>query len=109
MRLSQAVCGVTIAALALLVLAGPAYRLGLPLGSAFSIVQWPEVGAPAGGGASAAALWWSRRKARRGAAVVAGLGVLFGVLTAAAGYAWLRQARGAPPLHDVTTDLENPP
>ena len=36
-------------------------------------------------------------------------GVVLGVLTAAIGYGWLRAALGAPPLHDITTDLENPP
>jgi uncharacterized protein (DUF1499 family) len=30
-------------------------------------------------------------------------------LTAAVACGWLRQAQGAPSLHDVTTDLENPP
>jgi uncharacterized protein (DUF1499 family) len=109
MKLSLAASGVAVVGLAVLGAAGPAYRLGVPLGSAFSIVRWAAYVALGGAAVSAAAVLWSRRKGRTGAAVVAGLGVIAGVLTAAVAYGWLRQAQGAPPLHDVTTDLENPP
>jgi len=102
-------CGIAFAGLALLGAAGPAYRLGVPLASAFAVVRWAAYISLGGAAVSVAALVWSRRKARTGAAVVAGLGVVIGILTAAIGYGWLRQAQGAPPLHDVTTDLENPP
>jgi uncharacterized protein (DUF1499 family) len=109
MRLSLAAGAVALVGLVLLGAAGPAYRLGLPLGSAFSIVRWADYVALGGAAASLAVVFWSRRNARPGPAVVAGLGVVLGVLTAAAGYGWLRQAQAAPALHDVTTDLENPP
>jgi uncharacterized protein (DUF1499 family) len=109
MGLSLAACAVAIVGLALLGAAGPAYRLGVTLGSAFDIVRWAAYVSLGGVAASGAALLWSRRKGRTGAAVVAGLGVLIGLLTAAVGYGWLRQAQAAPPLHDVTTDLDNPP
>jgi uncharacterized protein (DUF1499 family) len=109
MRLSLAAGAVVLAGLALLGAAGPAYRLGLPLGSAFSVVRWAAYVALGGAAVSLAAVFWSRRKGRTGPAVVAGLGVVLGVLTAASGYGWLRQAQGAPAMHDVTTDLENPP
>jgi uncharacterized protein (DUF1499 family) len=102
-------CGIALVGLALLGAAGPAYRLGVPLASAFAVVRWAAYISLGGAAVSVAALVWSRRKARTGAAVVAGLGVVIGILTAAIGYGWLRQAQGAPPLHDVTTDLENPP
>jgi uncharacterized protein (DUF1499 family) len=109
MRLSLAAGSVALVGLAVLGAAGPAYRLGVPLGSAFSIVRWGAYVALGGAALSLAAVLWSRRKGRTGPAVVAGLGVVAGVLTAAVAYGWLRQAQGAPPLHDVTTDLENPP
>jgi uncharacterized protein (DUF1499 family) len=109
MGLSIAAWAVAVVGLALLGAAGPAYRLGASLGSAFAIVRWAAVVALAGAALSLGTFWWARRKARRGAAVFAGFGVLVGVLTAGIGYGWLRQAEGAPPLHDVTTDLENPP
>jgi uncharacterized protein (DUF1499 family) len=109
MGLSLAACGVAIVGLALLGAAGPAYRLGVPLGSAFDMVRWAAYVSLGGAAVSVGALLWSRRKARTGAGVVAGLGVAIGILTAAVGYGWLRQAQAAPALHDVTTDLENPP
>jgi hypothetical protein len=109
MGLSLAACGVAIVGLALLGAAGPAYRLGVPLGTAFDMVRWAAYVSLGGAAVSVAAVLWSRRKARTGPAVVAGLGVLVGILAAAAGYGWLRQAQAAPALHDVTTDLENPP
>jgi uncharacterized protein (DUF1499 family) len=100
---------VAVAGLALLGAAGPAYRVGVPLGSAFSMVRWAASIALGGAVLSLVAVFWSRRKGRTGPAVVAGLAVLLGLLTAAVGYGWLRQAQAAPALHDVTTDLENPP
>jgi len=109
MRLSLAAGAVAVAGLALLGAAGPAYRVGVPLGSAFSMVRWAASIALGGAVLSLVAVFWSRRKGRTGPAVVAGLAVLLGLLTAAVGYGWLRQAQAAPALHDVTTDLENPP
>src|SRR5436190_268716 len=109
MGLSLAACGVAVVGLALLGAAGPAYRVGISLAGAFAIVRWAAYVSLGGAAASMAALLWARRKSRTGAALVAGLGVLVGVLTAAVGYGWLRQAQGAPPVYDVTTDLDNPP
>jgi uncharacterized protein (DUF1499 family) len=109
MKLSLAAGAVVVAALLMLGLAGPAYRLGLPLGSAFTVIRWSALVALAGAGCSLGAVLWHRRKSRRGPAALAGAGVLLGVMTAAVGYGWLRQAERAPMLHDVSTDLENPP
>jgi len=109
MRLSLGAGAVSAAGLLMLGIAGPAYRLGVPLGSAFTLVRWSAYVALAGAVVALGALLWARRKARRGATAVAAAGIVLGVLTAAVGYGWLRVALSAPPLHDVTTDLENPP
>jgi len=109
MRLSLTAGGVAVAGLLLLGIAGPAHRLGLPLGDAFSVVRWSAYVALAGAVLSLGAVFWARRASRRGAAAVAAAGVVLGILTSAVGYTWLRVALGAPPLHDITTDLENPP
>ena len=109
MRLSLAAGAVALVGLAVIGVAGPVHRLGASLGDAFGIVRWGGYISLGGAALSMAALLWARRKARTGAAVVAGLGMLIGILTAAVGYGWLRQAQAAPPIHDVTTDLENPP
>jgi uncharacterized protein (DUF1499 family) len=109
MGFSLAAYGVAIAGLALLAAAGPAHRLGLSLGTAFSIVRWAIYLSLAGAALAAAAVFWSRRRERRGATVMANLGLLLALLSAAFGFSWLRQAQAAPALYDVTTDLENPP
>jgi uncharacterized protein (DUF1499 family) len=109
MGLSIAAWGIAAAGLVLLGAAGPAYRLGVSLGHAFDMVRWAAATSLTGAALSVGALLWSRRKARTGAAIVAGIGVLLGILSAAVGYGWLRQAQAAPALHDLTTDLENPP
>jgi uncharacterized protein (DUF1499 family) len=109
MGFSLAAYGVAIAGLALLGAAGPAHRFGVELATAFAIVRWSAYLSLAGAALSAAAVVWSRRKERRGATVMANLGLLIGLLSAAVGYSWLRQAQAAPPLYDITTDLDNPP
>jgi hypothetical protein len=109
MKLSVAAGCVVVAGLLLLGLAGPAHRLGLPLGSAFAMVRWSAYIALAGAALSLAVVFWSRRKSRKGATAVASIGLVAGILTAAIGYGWLRVALNAPLLHDVSTDLENPP
>ena len=109
MGLSLVAGGVAVASLLLLGIAGPAYRLGAPLGSAFTIVRWSAYAALGGAGLSLGALLWARHKGRRGPLAVAAAGLVVGVLTAAVGYGWLRVALSAPLLHDVSTDLENPP
>jgi uncharacterized protein (DUF1499 family) len=109
MKLSLAAGAVVVAGLLMLGMAGPAYRLGLPLGSAFALVRWAALVSLAGVVLSIGIAAWSRKNKRTGPAVVAGLAAVLGIVVAAGGYGWLRQARGAPPLHDVTTDLDNPP
>jgi uncharacterized protein (DUF1499 family) len=109
MGLSLAAYGVAIAGLVLLGAAGPAHRLGLALATAFAIVRWSAYLSLAGAVLSGLALLWSRRKGRTGPSVMAGIGVVIGLLSAAVGYGWLRQAQAAPPIYDVTTDLDNPP
>ena len=110
MRLSLGAGAVAAAGLLLLGIAGPAYRLGVPARE--RLHPRPVVGLR---GLWRAPSWRSApscgrgARRRRGAAAVAAAGIVLGVLTAAVGYGWLRVALSAPPLHDVTTDLENPP
>jgi uncharacterized protein (DUF1499 family) len=100
---------VGILALALLVIAGPAYRLrllpltpallGAAIGFLFFIVTFVVgfIGLVAGGRQALA-------RSRGAVAVIA----LSAVITVVAGIGIFR-ARGAPPIHDVTTDLNDPP
>jgi len=106
------VIGFVAALLALLMVggAGPAYRLKLvDLGHAFAVLKW---GAWTGLGAIFIALVgaWVTRPGTRGrgfaltlVAIVIG-GIAFGVP-----FAMLQNAKRLPPIHDITTDIENPP
>jgi uncharacterized protein (DUF1499 family) len=109
MTLSLWALAVAVAGTVLLAAAGPAHRLGLPLGAAFTLMRWAGYVGLAGAVFSLGAMLWARRQSRRGAATVAAIAVFVGVVTAAVPYGWLRQAQGRPLIHDVTTDLENPP
>jgi len=92
-------------------LMGPGYRLGaVSLGAAFRVVfPWGTYAAIGIAALSAAGLLASLVKGRLRAAAVFGLavflcgGLVFQMLEFRAA------ARAVPPIHDVTTDLDNPP
>jgi hypothetical protein len=107
-RLLQLLVWLSILAAAALMFAGPGVRLGLwPFPVAFGIMKYA-----AGGGALVAVIALvlllipRARRAGSGRLLVAlllGLGVL-------ALPAWqLRQARSLPPIHDISTDVNDPP
>ena len=90
--------------------AGLGYRFEVvSLRAAFSLLRWSAYG-----GISAAvlslicAVWILRRQPYRGlfASLV---GLALGVAVAAVPYSQLRAARAVPPIHDISTDLEQPP
>jgi uncharacterized protein (DUF1499 family) len=98
-----------IAAL-LMALAGPAYRMGLlPLGDAFEVLRrgaYFAVGAAGVGllGLVVATFCRRLRPALGGALVIAAVAAMMAV-------PWLhwQRAQGVPPIHDITTDTEDPP
>jgi uncharacterized protein (DUF1499 family) len=101
---------VAAAALLLLVSAGPTYRIGLlTLPNAFALLRW---GAYAGVAAAIlgfiTSVWAYRRGAMRQAAVAA-VAFVAGITAFTVPWQWQRTARSVPPIHDITTDLENPP
>jgi uncharacterized protein (DUF1499 family) len=101
--------GVTTLSLALLGLAGPAYRLGVSLGSAYQIIIWTS---HIGGAAALAAIViavmayrvrnWMRL-------AVAAIAVIVGLTSFAIGLNAQVRREHSPAIHDLTTDLENPP
>jgi uncharacterized protein (DUF1499 family) len=95
--------------LLLLAVAGPLYRIGLPLPAAVSVLRW---GAYTGLCAAALALVagvLAYRGGRRAAAALAVVALVAGLTAAGIPYSWQRRAAAAPPIHDISTDLENPP
>jgi uncharacterized protein (DUF1499 family) len=97
-------------ALVLLALAGPLYRIGLlPLPTAFLLLSGGAfVGIAAMLVGLGTAIWAKRRGARRLALLAFGAFVV-GLVAFVIPFRWQRAARSAPPIHDITTDLENPP
>ena len=90
--------------------AGPAYRLKLlPLSDAFTVLRW---GAWLGLAAVLVALvgaWFARSAARRRGLVWALAGVILGAIAFGVPFAMLQGAKKVPPIHDISTDTENPP
>ena len=96
--------------LVLLASAGPSYRVGiLSLTNAFTLLRWAAyAGVPAVLlGAIAAGLAYRRHL--RVQMVVAAPALLAGLVALGVPFELQRRARAAPPIHDITTDLENPP
>lgn len=89
--------------------AGPVYRLGASLATAYEIMRWAEyIGLAASLIAIASAMYSYRGRQWMG--TVVSVLALFAALTAVAiPLAWQRRAQRLPSIHDITTDLDNPP
>lgn len=102
--------GVAALALLLLAAAGPVYRIGLvTIPNAFNILRW---GAYVGIAAIVVALvagGLAYRRRARGAMAAAGLAFAAGLAALAIPFQWQTTAQRLPRIHDVTTDLDNPP
>jgi uncharacterized protein (DUF1499 family)/NADH:ubiquinone oxidoreductase subunit 6 (subunit J) len=101
--------GITALSLALLGLAGPAHRLGFSLASAYQIVIWTS---HIGGAAALAAIVIAIRAYRaRGwmRLAVAAVAIVVGLTSFAIGFDTQRRREHSPSIHDITTDLDNPP
>lgn len=92
------------------VAAGLGYRFEIwPLREAFTLLRWSAYG-----GISAAvlslicAVWILRRRPYVGL-LPSLAGFILGVSVAAVPYSYLRTARSVPPIHDISTDLRQPP
>ena len=111
MRVSLAAIVVAGVALLLLGTAGPGYRVGLlSLETALlGMMQWAAYAGAAGVVISAIAIYWTRRQKQRAAVAVAVAALLASVTAVAIPYQWQRRARAVPPIHDISTDLQNPP
>ena len=91
-------------------LPGPGYRFGWwDLGPAFTLLRWgAQLGAVAAAVSVAALISSIARRSRRHL-VGAGLALVVALAAFAIPWQMRAQARRVPPIHDVTTDPENPP
>ncbi|TLF53029.1 DUF1499 domain-containing protein [Halomonas urmiana] len=107
-----AIAGGILAGLAALSMAGagPAYRLEmLSLGEAFSLLRYGALVALGAAGLGAVSLLIAAFTRRALPALLAALVILAGLALVAVPWQQLQQARSVPPIHDITTDLEDPP
>jgi uncharacterized protein (DUF1499 family) len=101
--------GLAVTSGLVLALAGPAYRGDVVgLRTAFALLRWA---ASIGIGAALVSLaGLAVVRPRGGAPLVLGLlGIAIGTMAAYVPWRWREQARSVPPIHDITTDLEQPP
>jgi uncharacterized protein (DUF1499 family) len=110
MRLAQIACGVGLLGLVLLASAGPSYRVGiLSLTNALTLLRWAAYAGVAAVLLGAIAAGLAYRRHLRVQMVVAAPALLAGLVAFGVPFELQRRARGAPPIHDISTDLENPP
>ena len=94
----------------MLLAAGLGNRWGLwEYRMAFRLLGWAAWGGLAGGLLSLAAIIWAGlRRSRRGM-LVALVGLLAGTLAFGVQWQMRQRAKEVPPIHDITTDTDNPP
>ena len=110
MPVALVACLVSAAAVLLLALAGPIYRTGLvELQSAFQLLRWAAYVGVAGMTVAFAAGLFAYWRGGRRTQLLASLAFVLGLLAFAVPFQLQRMARSLPPIHDVTTDLDNPP
>ena len=101
--------GLAALALAVLGAAGPVYRIGASLATAYEIMRWAEyIGLAASLISIGAAIYTYRNRKWMGTflSVVA---LVIGLTAVAVPLATARRAQRLPSIHDVSTDLDNPP
>jgi hypothetical protein len=110
MTLALVACGVAAVGLLFLAIAGPSYRIGLlSLASAATLLRWAMYVGLAGAAAGVLAVVLAYRQRSKLVLLVAAVATALGLAVSAIPFEWERRARNAPPLHDISTDLENPP
>ncbi len=100
-----------VAAIAIVVLgaAGPVYRLGASLATAYEIMRWAAYIGLAASLIAAGSTVFSYRGRRWMGTLVSVLALIVGLTAVAIPMSWQRRAQRLPSIHDITTDLENPP
>ena len=109
--LSVAPIALGLASLALVVLgaAGPVHRFGASLATSYEVMRWAEyIGLAASVVAIGAAIYNYRARKWAGT-LLAALALIIGLISAAIPFSWQRRAQNLPSIHDITTDLDNPP
>ena len=107
-----ATAGLVLALLAglALLLAGPGHRFGWwSLDTGFTLIRYAAYGGIAAAAVSAAALILAPLRGQRRGMFRALAGLAIGLTTVGVPAYYLYTARSVPPIHDITTDTEDPP
>ena len=101
--------GLAALALAVLGAAGPVYRIGASLATAYEIMRWAEYIGLAASLISIGAVIYAYRNRKWMGTFLSVLALVIGLTAVAVPLATARRAQRLPSIHDVTTDLDNPP
>ncbi len=108
-KLATAGLVIAVSCAAAAIFSGVGYRLGLwHFRTGFAILQWAFWGALAAALISLAALIVGRN-AKPGVLYVGLLGLLIAIVTAYIPWSYKRTVSTVPYIHDITTDVDNPP
>lgn len=110
-RLAYLGFALAVAAALAAVAAGLGSRAGLwTFRGGFEILKWAAWGAIGAAAVSLLGLVLGFGAPRRGSALLLGtLGVVIGLVTAWIPWSWKQRAEQVPPIHDISTDLADPP
>lgn len=101
--------GLAALALAVLGAAGPVYRIGASLATAYEIMRWAEYIGVVASLVSIGAAIYTYRSRKWMSTILSVLALVIGLTAVAIPLATQRRAQQLPSIHDVTTDLDNPP
>ena len=110
MILALVACGVAALGLVMLAASGPLYRVGaLSLPNAFAMLRWAAYVGIAAIVLAVPPAFIGYARGQRPRVLVAALALLGGAAAFGIPFQLQQSARSLPPIHDITTDLENPP
>ena len=108
MKIGRVLLLLAFVPIAMLALSGPGTRLGLwPFGTGIAMLRWAAYGGLAV--AACAIVAFAAPKLRAGASGFLVLAAALGLGAAYLPWHWSQQARSVPPIHDISTDLADPP
>lgn len=110
LRIAALALGLSLLAALALLLSGPGNRFAWwDYRTAFGMMGWAAWGGVAGATVSLLVAGWAAYRRNRRAAVIAIVGIVIGVLVFSFPLLMRSRAGQIPPIHDISTDTENPP
>ncbi|MDX1591724.1 MAG: DUF1499 domain-containing protein [Balneolaceae bacterium] len=109
MKFSRILFYLSLITAAIFILSGYGYQWEIwGLGTGFTLLRYSAYAAIALTAISGVSYWFVRKSEMRAKAYVVITFLLMGTASLTALY-WMTQARSVPPIHDITTDIDNPP